>query len=500
MIKENLPDMTTFPKSLIENVCVIIPTYNNAGTVVSVAEKALEYLPTVIVVNDGSTDGTEKLLADMGKRITVAGYTRNRGKGHALTVGFNKAKELGFKYAITIDADGQHKPEDIPLLLKAEVDNPGAIIIGSRDLEGKDMSKGSIFANKFSNFWFTVQTGLNLPDTQTGYRLYPLEKLHWTGLITSRYESELEFLVFAQWNNTSIVSVPINVYYPPQEERVSHFRPAYDFTRITILNTCLCFGAMLYAYPRKLLRLLKTFIYTLYALIVFLIGTPLMTLFSHIYFIMFRKSAKSKLRYHKILGGISKAMLKIFPGVRTRKKNPHGENFDKPAVIICNHQSQLDLLCAMTLTPKMVILTKDWVWNNPLFGRIARYADYYPVSNGIDNCMQHLKKVAAEGYSILVFPEGTRSADCNIQRFHKGAFHIAEELGLDIVPVFIHGAGHVLQKNRYHLRTGRITVEIDKRVTADNDTFGSSVKERRRSFEQYYRQKYNEIKISESHE
>ena len=215
MIKENLPDMTTFPKSLIENVCVIIPTYNNAGTVVSVAEKALEYLPTVIVVNDGSTDGTEKLLADMGNRITVAGYTRNRGKGHALTVGFKKAKELGFKYAITIDADGQHKSEDIPLLLKAEVDNPGAIIIGSRDLEGKDMSKGSIFANKFSNFWFTVQTGLNLPDTQTGYRLYPLEKLHWTGLITSRYESELEFLVFAQWNNTSIVSVPINVYYPP---------------------------------------------------------------------------------------------------------------------------------------------------------------------------------------------------------------------------------------------------------------------------------------------
>lgn len=245
------PEIAAFPPALTDKLCVIIPTYNNAGCVATVALKALEYIPAVIVVDDGSTDSTSRELAALGDSIIYVGYAQNRGKGHALITGFRKARELGYKYAITIDADGQHRPEEIPLLLKAEMENPDAIIIGSRTLEGKEISKGSLFANRFSNFWFTVQTAQRLPDTQTGYRLYPLHKLHWTKLVTSRYESELELLVFANWNNTRIVPVPIDVYYPPKEERVSHFRPAYDFTRISILNTFLCFGAVLYGYPRK---------------------------------------------------------------------------------------------------------------------------------------------------------------------------------------------------------------------------------------------------------
>lgn len=492
------PAIATFPSALTDKLCIVIPTYNNAGTVARVAEEAICYIPTVIVVNDGSTDNTEEALAELMGSIVYVGYKQNRGKGHALVTGFRKAKEMGFEYVITIDADGQHRPEDIPVLLKAEVDNPGAIIIGSRTLEGKDISKGSLFANRFSNFWFTVQTALNLPDTQTGYRLYPLKKLYWTSLITSRYESELELLVFAEWNNTKIVSAPINVYYPPKEERVSHFRPAYDFTRISILNTFLCFGAVLYGYPCKLLRFIRTIAYTLFSLVIFLFGTPLMTLFSFIYFAIARKGAKSKLRYHRILSRTARAMLKIFPGARVSVENRSKENFEKPAVIICNHQSQLDLLCAIMLTPKMVILTKDWVWNNPLFGKIVKYADYYPVSNGIESCIVHLERLVREGYSILVFPEGTRSADCSIQRFHKGAFHIAQELNLDIIPVFIHGAGHVLQRNRYLLRKGNIHIDIRERVPFENETFGTTVKERRKNFEQYYKKEYNEIKFIKS--
>ncbi|MBO5806577.1 MAG: 1-acyl-sn-glycerol-3-phosphate acyltransferase [Bacteroidaceae bacterium] len=494
------PEIAAFPPALTDKLCVIIPTYNNAGSVATVALKALEYIPAVIVVDDGSTDSTSRELAALGDSIIYVGYAQNRGKGHALITGFRKARELGYKYAITIDADGQHRPEEIPLLLKAEMENPDAIIIGSRTLEGKEISKGSLFANRFSNFWFTVQTAQRLPDTQTGYRLYPLHKLHWTKLVTSRYESELELLVFANWNNTRIVPVPIDVYYPPKEERVSHFRPAYDFTRISILNTFLCFGAVLYGYPCKLLRLVRTLLYTLFALLIFLVGTPLMTLFSFIYFGIRRKTAKSKLLYHKILSTTSHILLRIIPGTRLIRRNPWNEDFRKPAVIICNHQSQFDLLCAIMLNPKTVILTKDWVWNNPLFGRIVKFADYYPVSGGIDNCMEHLKRLNSEGYSILVFPEGTRSADSSILRFHKGAFHIANELKLDIVPVFIHGTGHVLQRNRYFLRTGKIYIETDKRVKHGEETFGTTVKEQRKNFEQYYKEKYNNIKIREGYE
>ena len=123
------------------------------------------------------------------------------------------------------------------------------MIIGNRQLEGADRSGGSKFANQFSNFWFYVQTGRALKDTQTGYRLYPLRKLHGLSLLTSRYEAELELLVFASWHGVKIVSVPVGVYYPPRAERVSHFRPGMDFARISMLNTVLCMLAVVYGLP-----------------------------------------------------------------------------------------------------------------------------------------------------------------------------------------------------------------------------------------------------------
>lgn len=116
------------------------------------------------------------------------------------------------------------------------------------------MPRGNTFANRFSNFWFRLQTGIDLQDTQSGYRLYPLGALRGLGLITSRYEAELELLVFAAWAGTPIISVPVKVYYPPADERVSHFRPVYDFVRISILNTVLCVLALVYGYPRMAAR------------------------------------------------------------------------------------------------------------------------------------------------------------------------------------------------------------------------------------------------------
>ena len=255
-------------------ICVIVPTFNNAGTIVDVVSRCQAQCDDVIVVCDGCTDNTVQLLEAMDFPPVILDLGHNRGKGIALREGFRYALKSGFAYAITLDGDGQHFPEDIPVLVEANIKHPGALIVGARkNLENAERSGGSKFANKFSNFWFAVQTGHYLPDTQTGYRLYPLKKLRALSLTTSRYEAELEFMVFASWTGVKLVSVPVNVYYPPAGERVTHFRPGPDFLRITMLNSVLCFLAVVWGYPAMLFRALMTFLRTLYALLFFSINT-----------------------------------------------------------------------------------------------------------------------------------------------------------------------------------------------------------------------------------
>lgn len=210
----------------------------------------LEYCNDVIVVNDGSTDSTGRLLTSLGDKIHVVSYQENRGKGYALTVGFKKALDLGFSNVITIDSDGQHFASDIPKFVELAEANPNALIIGSRGMGHSNMPDGNKFANRLSNFWFAAQTGISLPDTQTGFRLYPLAKMRRLRPTTYRYEAELELLVRSAWRGIRIIPVPIDVYYPPQSQRVSHFKPAKDFIRISLLNTILCIVAIVYGYPR----------------------------------------------------------------------------------------------------------------------------------------------------------------------------------------------------------------------------------------------------------
>ena len=229
-------------------VCTIMPTYNNGGTLRDVVERVLTFCVDVIVVNDGCTDKSSEILASLSDRITVVDYGRNRGKGYALKQGFEKAKTTGFDYALTIDSDGQHFPEDIPLFIEALEQHPEALIVGSRNLKQENMPSGNTFANKFSNFWFKVQTGISLPDTQTGFRLYPLQKL--PHIFSTRYEAELSLLVFSAWRGTELVPIKVNVFYP--EDRVTHFRPFLDFFRISVLNTILCFVALVYGWPSRL--------------------------------------------------------------------------------------------------------------------------------------------------------------------------------------------------------------------------------------------------------
>ncbi len=236
-------------------VCVVVPTYNNADTITGVLSRILAVTHHVIVVIDGCTDDTRERIAGMqNPSVQVVDHAENRGKGHALLSGFKHAINKGYEYAITIDSDGQHFPEDIPQFVEAMKKHPDAIIVGARNLQQENMPGGNTFANKFSNFWFTVQTGVNLPDTQTGYRLYPLRHLAGVHLITSRYEAELELLVFAAWAGVKLVSLPVRVYYPPAGERVTHFRPYADFARISLLNTVLCVIALIYGWPMTIYR------------------------------------------------------------------------------------------------------------------------------------------------------------------------------------------------------------------------------------------------------
>lgn len=238
-------------------ICVVIPTYNNRGTILDVIRDVQQYSNHIIVVCDGPTDGTEDLVRTLDSAVTMVAYAPNRGKGAALTAGFKEALRQGFSYALTLDSDGQHFPSDIPLFVEQVAENPDALIIGSRGMKHDNMPQKNTFANRFSNFWFTVQTGLRLPDTQTGFRLYPLNKMGKMRMVTSRYEAELELLVRSAWRNIKIIPVDIRVYYPPQEERISHFRPGKDFLRISLLNTVLCFVAILYGYPRRLIGMVK---------------------------------------------------------------------------------------------------------------------------------------------------------------------------------------------------------------------------------------------------
>ena len=236
----------------LHKICVIIPTYNNQKTIAQVVTDCLEYTSHILVVNDGSTDDTDEILTSLEGSFEYVNYKNNKGKGLAMRTGFKKALELGYEYAITIDSDGQHYAKD----LVAFIDNfeEDTIFIGSRNLaEEENVPQGSKVGNKISSFWLWVETGLRLPDTQSGYRLYPIKRLKDTTFFTTKYEFEIEVLVRSAWKDIAIKHVPIDVLYQG-EERVSHFRPTKDFLRISLLNTFLVLAAFLWYRPIQIIR------------------------------------------------------------------------------------------------------------------------------------------------------------------------------------------------------------------------------------------------------
>lgn len=236
-------------------IVVVIPTYNNEKTLCRVLDGVLNYTEQVIVVNDGSTDGTSRILDDY-KGIERIDFAHNKGKGCALRAGLARAREQGYEYAVTIDSDGQHYPNDLVAFVEEiERSETPVLLIGARNMTQDSVPKKSSFGNKFSNFWFWFETGIRLEDTQSGYRAYPLNVIP-RKYYTRKFEFEIEIIVRAAWNGVAVRNIPVRVLYDPSE-RVSHFRPFKDFTRISILNTVLVFLTFFYIIPRNFFRSFK---------------------------------------------------------------------------------------------------------------------------------------------------------------------------------------------------------------------------------------------------
>ncbi|MCK0130973.1 DUF2062 domain-containing protein [Flavobacteriaceae bacterium F08102] len=238
--------------------CVLIPTYNNANTLSDVLDRVLSQTEEVLVVNDGSTDQTANILEEYHSRTIQIHLSKNIGKGHALRIGLKRAYELGFDFAITLDSDGQHFPEDIPRFIEEAAAFPTTelLLIGARNLNAKGMPRKNSFANKFSNFWYWAETGESLEDTQSGFRMYPLKAINKLSLFSAKFEFEVEVIVKATWHGVTVKNIPIQVFYHPTE-RVSHYRPFKDFVRISLMNTYLFSMAVFYIKPRDFYRRFK---------------------------------------------------------------------------------------------------------------------------------------------------------------------------------------------------------------------------------------------------
>ncbi len=243
-------------------------------------------------------------------------------------------------------------------------------------------------------------------------------------------------------------------------------RGGYPYTLASILNTTYCF-------------------------VYFLLGCILTQIFMLLLMMLPIDRDKKKLAFHKMIYGFTRTFLNTMITVKTLRLNPYNEKYDKPAVIIANHQSFIDILLLLSTTPKLVMVTNSWVWNSPFFGWIVQYADFHHSADGYEALADNLKERVAEGYSVVVFPEGTRSADCSILRFHKGAFYLAQLLKLDILPIIIYGAGQISAKKQgFYIKTGYVATKTMKRVPYGDVSFGETYQEKSKSYRKWFIEQY----------
>ena len=198
------------------------------------------------------------------------------------------------------------------------------------------------------------------------------------------------------------------------------------------------------------------------------------------------------LRFHEIMQRLLATDLRLHPWLSCHIHNPHGETFERGAIAICNHQSMVDTLCMLILSPRLLMVTNERVGRNPILRRVFKHAGFTTVGSSVEELMAYCKRQTLRGYTVIIFPEGERSADCNIKRFHNGAFHIARELELDILPLYLHGTGHVLPLHRAFQNKGSFYVEIGKRIPPRRDK-ETDPREQAIRMRHHYQERYEEI-------
>jgi len=228
---------------------------------------------------------------------------------------------------------------------------------------------------------------------------------------------------------------------------------------------------------------------TVLAFTVFLLLMLGLKVYTWFYF-LFKKDEEG---YHRVIYKFAKFVMNKIPGVNIDTSAMPANIFDTPNVVVCNHQSHLDLLGLLSLSPKIVFLTNQWAWRSPFYGSIIHRLNFIPVSDGIEVNLPKIRRLYEQGYSIVIFPEGTRSTDFKIHPFHKGAFYLARELGCGVVPVFIHGAGHVLPKVEFMLNKGTITVEAAPVVSPGDELWGKDDREAARLMRRFYVKHYEQM-------
>ena len=237
------------------SVLIVVPVYNHAATLPQVVKDCLMFCPDVLVVDDGSTDLPDPCLIEgkisntqhplYGLNILFERHKENKGKGAAILTAAQRARELLKTHIITIDADSQHFPGDIPLFVTALTTEPTTLFVGARDFNTENVPSSSRFGRSFSNFWYKLQTGETISDSQSGFRCYPLAILDRLLFTEVRYSFETEVLVRSAWAGFQVKDIPIEVHYPPADKRVSHFAPLMDNIRISLLNTRLTIRSIL---------------------------------------------------------------------------------------------------------------------------------------------------------------------------------------------------------------------------------------------------------------
>ncbi len=235
---------------------------------------------------------------------------------------------------------------------------------------------------------------------------------------------------------------------------------------------------------------LSNLLLTIVAFTIFVTGSLLLNICLLLVLILPVNLKSKKLIVHYCMMYSCRGLVYLLLPIRKKRINISGENLKKPSIIISNHQSHIDLILLLALNPKMVVLTTNWVWNSPFYGYVIRFIDFYNVNEGNEAIIIKLKQKINDGYSVLVFPEGSRSEDQTITRFHKGAFYLAKQLNLDIVPIMIHGAGDCMRKGENYVRSGKITLKIFARIIAPHTKFGNNYHDLTKSLQTFYRSNY----------